>query len=184
MNCAGWPTNAGRPESGPRRIAADWGVTSRDIRYWVEWYRRRLPAEEADWPAHLRRCRRWMLELRNAGHSHEAIGQRYGISAQTVGYSVRQALSEIGPDERIAGPVLDWVRERLSDEPYGLALETLQAQVDADAAMGHPVCRKLLRQVGRQVWQGGLCRPAEVDAAALRAMRDGETSERLAEVLA
>lgn len=76
----------------PRHIAADWGVISRDIRYWVEWYRRRLPAEEAGWPAYLRRRRRWVLELRNAGHSHAAIGRRYGISAQTALHDIHHAL--------------------------------------------------------------------------------------------
>ena len=153
----------------PRHIAAEWGVTSREVRYWVEWYRRRLPAEEADYPAYLRRRRRWMLELRNAGHSYAEIGQRYGIGAQTALHGVRQAGREVGADEQVVEPVLDWLRQRLAAEPSGLAPETLYAEVDA--VMRHPVCRKLLRDkllaAGWQVRGGVLCRlrPTGLQAA-------------------
>lgn len=72
----------------------------------MEWYRRRLSPEVADWPAYLVRRRRQMLELWNVGCTCAEIGQWYGIVDSTVGHGVRRVVREAAAADPVAEPVL------------------------------------------------------------------------------
>ena len=129
-------------------IAADLGVSSRQVRQWVDWAKRNFPPLEYDYAPSDRMMlrRRRMLETRNAGRSVDWVAKRWGVSSATADNDLRRARADAkayavvwGPP---AEPLLDWLLE-LPLDAAGWARQELLSQ--AASAMGHPVDFRHLR---------------------------------------
>lgn len=154
----------------PRQIAADLGVTSRQVRRWTAWARRHMGVS---WEVDQRKRRRRMLEMRNAGYSYGVIADAFGISESMVGNALpiawREAYADVDGWGPPAEPLLDWLRQLPLEDAAGMPEVDLLAQ--AEAAMGHPVAPRLLwRKLSREGWRirmGCLMRRKHADAPAV-----------------
>ena len=104
----------------PLQIAADLGVTSRQVRRWTAWARNHV---RVSWAADQRKRRRRMLEMRNAGHSYGVIADAFGVSESMVGNALpiawREAYADVDGWGPPAEPLLDWLRQLPLEDAAG-----------------------------------------------------------------